>query len=127
MPLNNPQNPARSPSGQFQTGSPSANPKGRPRGSRNRVSESVRDEFLQAYREVGGKDYLVRFAREHPKDFIGILGRMLPKEIRHEINNAPLGNAEVLAQMKVEWAASRERETAKLEEVKVIDVETKAE
>jgi len=44
----------------------SGNPAGRPRGSRNKVSESLREVFLAAFDVIDGERWLIEFARENP-------------------------------------------------------------
>ncbi len=64
---------------QFKPGNP-----GRPLGSKNRFS-LVKEMILDALEELGGKEYLVNVGRESPRDFLSLLGRLLPKEIMAEI------------------------------------------
>lgn len=50
--------------------------KGRP----NKIPRTLKEEVLEAYREAGGVQYLVRQATENPKAFMHLLGRLVPQE-----------------------------------------------
>ena len=55
-----------------------ANPNGRPKGSKNKFTQ-LKDAFLEAFEEVGGKDFVVRSAKEDPKAFLTLMAKMLPR------------------------------------------------
>ena len=57
----------------------SGNPNGRPRGSRNKFTH-LRDEFLLAFEEVGGREALVKWAESNPDQFYRLVVQLLPKE-----------------------------------------------
>jgi hypothetical protein len=50
------------------------------RGRPNRYTSDVRRMILDALEAVGGRDYLVRQARENPIAFADLLRRSLPRE-----------------------------------------------
>lgn len=58
--------------------------KGRPKGSKNKTTVAVKDAVLGALDEVGGRDYLVTVARENPRAFCALLGRLIPTEVKAE-------------------------------------------
>ncbi|MDA8150677.1 MAG: hypothetical protein M0041_06095 [Nitrospiraceae bacterium] len=58
--------------------------KGRPPGSPNKIPASVKEMVLQALRNVGGDEYLERQAIENPAAFMGLIGKLLPTEIKSE-------------------------------------------
>ena len=118
---NSPETPQRR-NGKFAPGV-SGNPRGRPRGTRNKVSESIRAQFAEALERLGGVDYLVEVGRKHPRLFVSVIARVMPKEIHAQVSNAPLGDPEVLELMKVEWAA---RKRALDVPAEVVAIETKA-
>lgn len=55
---------------------------GRPKGSRNRIPASVKEMVLEALRNVGGDEYLERQAVENPAAFLGLIGKLLPADIK---------------------------------------------
>jgi hypothetical protein len=52
----------------------------------NRLTPEIKDGILQAFEQVGGVDYLVEIARRDPPTFCRLLGAIIPKEIKAEIN-----------------------------------------
>jgi len=52
--------------------------KGRPLGSLNKVTRTIRDGVLQAYEELGGAAWLVKIAEDDPRAFIALLSRSIP-------------------------------------------------
>lgn len=65
-------------------GRPKGLPKtgGRKAGTPNRMTREVREAILRAFEKVGGEDYLVRVARNDPKTFCTLLGKLVPAEVR---------------------------------------------
>ena len=63
----------------------SGNPAGRRPGTPNRITAVVREAVLAAFDEVGGKDYLVQIARNEPKVFCALLARLVPTQVRAEL------------------------------------------
>src|SRR5215467_13864162 len=64
----------------FQPGQ-SGNPRGRPRGSKNKTSAALREQILAALDRVGGEEYLARLAIENSSAFSGLLGKVLPSTL----------------------------------------------
>ncbi|MBT3197992.1 MAG: hypothetical protein HN344_09720, partial [Gammaproteobacteria bacterium] len=60
--------------------------KGRPKGSKNKFT-NIKDAFVNVFQDVGGEKYLKKFALEHPKEFVKLMGGMLPKDIQQEIKH----------------------------------------
>jgi len=54
---------------------------GRPQGSKNHATESIRWGFVEAYRQLGGVDGLVRWGKEKPDLFYPMLKSLLPAEL----------------------------------------------
>ena len=65
------------------TGSPKVinKKRGRPFGAVNKTSESIRWGFVEAYRQLGGVDGLVKWGREKPDLFYPMLKALLPTEM----------------------------------------------
>jgi len=57
------------------------NPKGRPKGSQNKNTKALKDMILGALEASGGQDYLQKQATLNPSAFLGLIGKILPKEL----------------------------------------------
>ena len=56
---------------------------GRPRGSRNKAPQALKEMILQALSEAGGVDYLLRQARKkNALPFLQLVGRVLPLQVK---------------------------------------------
>ena len=55
--------------------------KGRPKGSPNKTTTTVKEALCEAFEKAGGVPSLVEFARNNPKEFYGIWGRLAPREL----------------------------------------------
>ena len=60
---------------------PSNAGKGRGKGNVNKVTAAIKDMIEGALQDVGGRSYLARQAEENPTAFMGLLGKILPKDI----------------------------------------------
>lgn len=54
---------------------------GRPKGVPNKVNKAVRELVVEALNEIGGKDWLVTLARDDPKTFCALIGRVIPLQV----------------------------------------------
>ena len=59
---------------------------GRGKGIPNKVNSDLKGMILTALSEVGGVDYLKKQATENPTAFIGLVGKVLPKEVHIDLN-----------------------------------------
>ena len=55
--------------------------KGRGKGNLNKNTAAIKDMIDKALREAGGVEYLKIQALENPSAFLGLIGKILPKDI----------------------------------------------
>ena len=58
---------------------------GRKRGVPNKLTANVREAVQNAFLEVGGASYLVKVAREDPRTFCTLLGKILPTQLNAQV------------------------------------------
>ena len=56
-------------------------PSGSRKGVPNKISADVRAMILAALEQAGGEDYLLAQARDNPRAFLSLLGRILPTQV----------------------------------------------
>ena len=54
---------------------------GRAKGTPNKMTAAVKDAIVNAFNKVGGETYLVKVAREDPRTFCTLLGKVMPLQI----------------------------------------------
>lgn len=54
---------------------------GRTKGTPNKLTVKVKDAIAQAFDKVGGVDYLVKLAKDDPKTFCMLVGKIIPLEV----------------------------------------------
>lgn len=59
---------------------------GRPAGRLNKVNADIKAMIVEALSEVGGVDYLKAQATENPTAFLGLVGKVLPKEVHIDLS-----------------------------------------
>ena len=77
--------PVRDAQGRFVKGF-SGNPIGKPQGAVSRLTH-LKEDFLTVYDEMGGKDGLIVWAKDHPTEFYTMLFKLLPRPVSsvHEV------------------------------------------
>ena len=60
--------------------------KGRPKGIPNKLTTSVKEAILEAFNRAGGADYLVGVAKDDPRTFCTLVGKVIPTEIVGSVN-----------------------------------------
>lgn len=58
---------------------------GRPKGLPNKVTGEIRDMIRAALEEAGGTKYLLNQAHENPVAFMGLIGKIIPKEVEAHV------------------------------------------
>lgn len=61
---------------------------GRQKGTPNKVTRAVRELVVEALDDVGGKDWLIKLAKEDPKTFSGLIGRVIPTQIEGQLDTS---------------------------------------
>jgi hypothetical protein len=67
---------------------------GRVKGTPNKTTRALKDAVLSAFDTVGAEDYLVTVAREDPRTFCALLGKVLPMQLTGE-DGGPIRTEEV--------------------------------
>ncbi len=57
---------------------------GRPKGSLNKTTKSIKEAAIQSFVEVGGSDYLVRLANTDPKAYTSLISKLIPTQSQVE-------------------------------------------
>ena len=84
----------------------SGNPKGRPQGSRNKLSERIFRDLCDVW-EAFGKPALMTAAWTHPVDFVRIVAQLIPKDVEATVTNIP---AERMSTNELEALIERHRD-----------------
>jgi len=71
-------------------------PGGSRKGIPNKVTKELKDMILGALDDAGGQAYLARQANENPGAFMSLIGKVLPKEIKAEIEGNVISKVEYL-------------------------------
>ena len=66
---------------------------GRPKGAHNIVARQLKDMILNTLDTAGGEKYLLKIAKEDPKTFATLLGRVLPMTVAGDNNEDPVNIA----------------------------------
>ncbi len=59
---------------------------GRPPGSPNKLTATVREALKIAFDEMGGADGLVKWGKKNPDGFYALMGKLIPIEITGNVN-----------------------------------------
>jgi dipeptidase len=54
---------------------------GRPKGSKNKETATIRQLIVEALDELGGVEYLKTTAASHPAAFLSLLGKVMPIQV----------------------------------------------
>lgn len=61
---------------------------GRPKGKPNKVNGDIKAMILGALSDAGGQAYLCRQAEDNPAAFMALVGKVVPRDVKTEINGA---------------------------------------
>jgi len=59
---------------------------GRKPGVQNAVNTELKQVILRAFDKLGGEEYLIELAKEHPVAFVGLLAKIIPRDIVADVN-----------------------------------------
>ncbi len=60
---------------------------GRQKGTPNKLTGDVKASIVAAFDEVGGKDFLVQLAKDDPKTFCSLVGKVVPLSVGGDPEN----------------------------------------
>lgn len=60
---------------------PPAAGKGRPKGSVNKVTKTIREAIELSFVQIGGADYLAKMATAQPVAYMTLLGKIIPQQM----------------------------------------------
>jgi hypothetical protein len=55
--------------------------KGRPAGSENKLTRTIKEAIEASFEKVGGADYLAKMAMQEPVAYMTLLGKVLPTQV----------------------------------------------
>lgn len=61
---------------------------GRPKGTPNKVTQTIKEMLMAALDEVGGREYFIEQAKENPTAFMTLLGKALPKDVKADVEHS---------------------------------------
>ena len=64
---------------------------GRVKGTPNKVTGDIRKMLREALESAGGTQYLLEQSRENPVAFMGLIGKIIPKEVETTISGSVQG------------------------------------
>lgn len=62
--------------------------KGRPKGSKNLVTKSIKEAIEAAFDQVGGAAYLAKQAEGNPTAFMGLIGKIIPQQVQAAVSGS---------------------------------------
>lgn len=71
---------------------------GRPKGSKNKNTNEIREAIAKAFHNVNRKGYLEDMAYKQPAAFMGLVAKVIPNEVKLDVShNINLGDAMIQA------------------------------
>lgn len=59
---------------------------GRKAGVPNKLNADIKDMIMGALQDAGGQAYLAKQAEDNPAAFMGLIGRVIPKDVKVDAN-----------------------------------------
>jgi len=59
---------------------------GRPKGARNKITRNIQEAITTAFENAGGVKYLETVAKDDPRTFCALLGKVLPMQVDASVN-----------------------------------------
>lgn len=87
-------------------------PRGRPKGSTNKFTGTMKTAFEKAYQSIGGDEKLASWAKDNLTDFYKICARMIPQAIQGDFTHTHQGLAEELPDDELARIATASRDGA---------------
>jgi hypothetical protein len=86
---------------------------GRKKGGTNKITADVKQAILEAFNALGGVEYLCAVAREDPKAFCALLGKLIPVKVAGDAEDPPVLRMAIDAppdETREQWLARTARE-----------------
>jgi hypothetical protein len=86
---------------------------GRKKGGTNKITSDVKQAILEAFNALGGVEYLCAVAREDPKAFCALLGKLIPVKVAGDAEDPPVLRMAIDAppdETREQWLARTARE-----------------
>jgi hypothetical protein len=86
---------------------------GRKKGGTNKVTADVKQAIMEAFSALGGAKYLCAVAREDPKAFCALLGKLIPVKVAGDAEEPPVLRMAIDAppdETREQWLARTARE-----------------
>jgi hypothetical protein len=61
---------------------------GRVAGTPNKVTASIKEAVTEAFAKAGGVDYLVNLAKEDPRTFCSLVGKVIPLQVDAKVDGS---------------------------------------
>lgn len=80
-------------------------PRGRPKGSKNKITADIKACVHEAFEKAGGAAYLLGVAKSDPRTFCALLGKVMPTTVEG-------GDTPIKTVLQVLWAQQSESSTS---------------
>jgi len=95
---------------------------GRPRGSVNKYTKTVKEALLQSFQNQGGVEFWDKLAKKDPRLYAQCLVRLIPSEVNAELKAQVSHDMSNIVQ-RLQEARDRARQVREAEEARTIELE----